>query len=100
MSRSRPKRRKVWVNFYAGAGPLPDTWGTHLGTKATVLRAAQEGAEQVHLVESRPGDVVLSREEAKDITELVAALAREAQPGSLAATWVPSKVQHALRGRR
>lgn len=57
------KRRKVWVNFYAGAGPLPDTWGTHIGTKATVLRAAQEGAEQVHLVELRRGDAVWSKED-------------------------------------
>ena len=53
------------------------------------------------MVERLPGDVVLSREDVADIIELVAALARESRPDSLAATWVPAKVKHVLlRGRR
>lgn len=59
------KRRKVWANWYPAVGAAPAHWGTRLGTKADACMAAQPCAEQVCLVERLPGDVVLSREDAK-----------------------------------
>ena len=59
------KRRKVWANWYPAVGAAPAHWGTRLGTKADACMAAQPCAEQVCLTERLPGDVVLSREDAK-----------------------------------
>lgn len=66
MSRSKAtKRRKVWANWYPATGVETAHWGTRLGTKADACMAAQPCAEQVCLTERLPGDVVLSREDAK-----------------------------------
>ena len=62
------KRRKVWANWYGGQKRKP--WGTCLGSRNEVLDVAQEGAEQVRLVEAHPGDVVLSREDVAELLDL------------------------------
>lgn len=54
-------------------------WGTHLGARADARMAAQPGAEQVRLVESLPGDVVLSREDAERLCELAHTLRQDAR---------------------
>ena len=65
------RRRKVWANWYPAVGAAPAHWGTRLGTKADACMAAQPCAEQVCLTERLPGDVVLSREEAAELTRIV-----------------------------
>lgn len=84
---AKTKRRKVWANWYGDQKRKP--WGTCLGSKSEVLEVAQEGAEQVRLIESRPGDVVLSREDVGNargylVTEMVAAGLDEEDAASIA----------------
>ena len=56
------KRRKVWVNWYDAA---PSLHVTRLSARKFLVKS--DGGVTVPFIESRPGDVVLSREEAESL---------------------------------
>lgn len=79
---AKTKRRKAWANWYGDQKRKP--WGTCLGSKSEVLDVAQEGAEQVRLIEARPGDVVLSREDVERLRNMAWTLAGDHRRAMLA----------------
>ncbi len=68
MSRSKTKRREVWVNEYAG-GPSLSVYAHR--TRASALSGIGSAVRPVPFVEARPGDVVLSREQRKTLAVIV-----------------------------
>lgn len=67
MSRSETKRRKVWVNEYAGELFLLST--KLMKAEAAIGRGGK--GRTVSFIEARPGDVVLSREQRKTLAVIV-----------------------------
>ncbi len=90
------KRRRVWVNEYAGDRELADlAWRT----ASAALSSIGSDGTAVLFVERLPGDVVLSREDVEALARALVMAGGHTYPGSDAAKAVVSAVD-ILRGRR
>lgn len=73
MSKNKTKRREVWVTFdrYGPGGAYRDRKGAAARVKwAAKLTDADLHEEAARMVEARRGDVVLSREDVKELRAL------------------------------